>query len=68
MYNSAESGTYQQLLIAHITNNMSNNNLPLAKETYTNPEVTTIELTGMGNVLQISNPGGTVPPIDPNEE
>ena len=47
---------------------MSKNNLSMTKEAYTNPEVTTIELSGMENVLQnISNPGGTVPPLDPDE-
>ena len=47
---------------------MSNYNLSMTKEAYTNPEVTTIDIAPMGNMLQnISNPGGTVPPLDPDE-
>ena len=40
----------------------------MMKEAYTNPETNTIDLAPKDSVLQdISNPGGTVPPLDPNE-
>jgi hypothetical protein len=38
------------------------------KEAYIRPETISIELATKRTLLQvISNPGGTVPPIDPNE-
>ena len=40
----------------------------MTKEAYTNPETATIAIRPMKNVLDVSNPSGDVPPIDPNEE
>ena len=38
------------------------------KEAYASPEINTIELATQGSLLQvISNPGGTVNPLDPDE-
>ena len=38
------------------------------KEAYTSPEVITVELATQGSLLQnISNPGGSVPGLDPEE-
>ena len=38
------------------------------KEAYTSPATRAIDIVPMGSLLQvISNPGGDVPPIDPNE-
>ena len=39
------------------------------KEAYTSPEMNSYELVTQGSLLQVvSNPGGAVPPIDPDEE
>ena len=47
---------------------MQNDSLTKAKEPYTNPETTAIALVPKNNVLNyISNPGGTVPSLDPEE-
>lgn len=38
------------------------------KEAYAKPEAETISIAPMESIVQnISNPGGTVPPIDPTE-
>lgn len=38
------------------------------KEVYSSPEMDTIQLATTGSLLQvISNPGGTVPGLDPDE-
>lgn len=47
---------------------MSNTTLSKAKEAYIKPEMSTIDMGPIVSVLNdISNPGGTVPPIDPEE-
>ena len=38
------------------------------KEVYSSPEMDTIQLATTDSILLISNPGGTVPGIDPDED
>ena len=56
------------ILVANIINNMNNNDLSKTKEAYAAPETMTVYICPMKNMLNnISNPGGTVPPLDPDE-
>ncbi len=37
------------------------------KKAFTSPETDTVQLATTISLLQVSNPGGTVPPLDPDE-
>ncbi len=46
---------------------MQDNSLLKTKESYTEPKAKQYNIVSSGAVLDISNPGGTVDPLDPTE-